>query len=88
MGAIQALAGLVAVFVPEVARWATGALLGGGGIFGVLSRWAGQISENANLRMQRIADDEQAWELIWEIADEYARDAAIRRLLKTIGERG
>lgn len=87
VGATQAVAGLVAVFLPDVARWAIGALLGGGGIFGVLSRWAGQISESANLRMQRIADDEQARELIREIADQAARDAAIGRLLQTIGER-
>ena len=88
IGAAQVVAGIAAVFHPQIAGWATGALLGGGGLFGMLSRWAGQISENANLRRQRIADDEKANELIREISSPENRDAAIRKTLIVLGKRG
>jgi archaellum component FlaG (FlaF/FlaG flagellin family) len=84
---LQALAGIVSVFLPWVPRLAASALLGSGGVFGVLSNWAFRLSENANTRLDRIAGDEKARELIAAISDPKKRDEELSRFVKALAVR-
>lgn len=88
VGALQAIAGVVSLFWPNgVAPIGTGGAILGGGVFGALSNWAYKLSDNANTRLERIASDEKARDLIDGIADPARRDEEIGRFLKVLGSR-
>ena len=87
VGAVQALAGIISVFWNHVSPVGSSALLGAGGVFGALSNWAFKLSDNANTRLERIAGDEKARELIDSISLPSKRDEEISKFLKILAGR-
>jgi hypothetical protein len=87
IGALQALAGIATVFCHCSSPVGTGVLLSAGGIFAALSNWAYKISDNANTRLDRIASDEKARELIGDISDRTKRNEEIGKFLEVLANR-
>lgn len=89
LGALQALAGIVSVFVPWwVSRVGSSLLLGSGGLFAALSNQAFRLGETANRRLDRIAGDEKAREMIAQISDPKKRDEELSRFVRALTLRG
>lgn len=81
LGVIQGLTGLIGVFSnPKVGL----ALLGSGGLFGILSTWGLKFSQNANSQLERITNHEKARELIESITDDSKKDKEISKFVDAL----